>query len=62
MRTTVTIADDLLEIDKQFPEESENPELISRAVRFIIAREIAFRHAERTGNRQDYERYNKKVV
>ena len=53
MRTTVNIADDLLAKAKQFSGESENPELIRRAVKFIIAREKAIRHAERTGNRQD---------
>lgn len=39
MRTTVIIADDLLASAKQFSGESENPELIRRAVKFIIARE-----------------------
>lgn len=61
MRSTVTIADDLLEKAKQFSGESENPELIRRIVRFIIAWEKAFRHAERTGNRQDMRDTIKKL-
>lgn len=53
MRITVTIKDDLLSKAKEFSGVSKNPELIRRAILFIIAREKAARYSEQTGNLHD---------
>ena len=53
MRTTLTIDDDLMERAKEFSGISENPELVRRAIEYIIAFEKGNALARETGNIDD---------
>lgn len=53
MKATVTIDDELLYRAKRFSGISDNPQLVKRALEYIIAYEKAAARAEETGNPND---------